>query len=263
MPFSPGVAFPLIRRLLSLYDLVDQSSPIVEVIVLSRNDPETGLRIMRSISHFGLPISRAVFMQGRAPYKFMEPFNMSLFLSADESNIREAISEGFAAGVVIGQPASDSEGNDHRIAFDFDGVLADDTSEQVMQAHGLEEFHRNEVENAHIPMGTGLLAEFLKGINRIQEVEDALAQSDPLYKRRVHVSIVTARNVPAHERVIHTLSSWGVRVNDAFFLGGVDKAPVLRKLRPHVFFDDQRKHLIDAADEIPCVHVPFGNLNSV
>ncbi|WP_022894481.1 5'-nucleotidase [Agromyces subbeticus] len=260
-PLQAGVAFPFIQRLLSLNDLSADGTPLVEVIVLSRNDPETGLRVMRSIAHHGLPISRAIFMQGRSPYEYMGALNMSLFLSQNDRDVRIALEMGFAAGQVVGSPAADPDGTDLRVAFDFDGVLADDSSERVMQADGLPAFHAHEIEHLNEPLPEGRLSDFLRGINRIQDIEEARVLADPSYNRRVHVAIVTARNAPSHERVVRTLQSWGVRVNDAFFLGGIEKAKVLRVLRPHIFFDDQLKHLEGAADEIPSVHVPFGVVN--
>lgn len=260
-PLEPGVAFPFIKRLLSLNDLSPEN-PLVEVMVLSRNDPETGLRVMRSIAHHGLTITRAIFMQGHSPYAYMGALNMSLFLSQNLKDVRVALDMGFAAGQVIGSPAADPEDTDLRVAFDFDGVLADDSSERVMQTEGLSGFHAHETEHLDDPLLEGKLSDFLRGINRIQDVEDARTAEDPDYNRRVHVSIVTARNAPAHERVVRTLQSWGVRVNNAFFLGGVEKAKILRVLRPHIFFDDQLGHLTSAADEIPSVHVPFGVVNN-
>ncbi|MGW9159154.1 5'-nucleotidase [Microbacterium sp. NPDC055665] len=259
--FSPGVAFPFIRRLLSLNELSEDGRQLVEVIVLSRNDPDTGLRVMRSIASHGLNITRAVFMQGRSPYVYMGALNMSLLLSASAEDVRTALDAGYAAGQVLGSPAADPDGVDLRVAFDFDGVLADDSSEQVMQSEDLAAFHANEVENVDVPMPEGRLLPFLRGINRIQEIEERLLANDPDYNRRVHVAIVTARNAPSHERVVKTLKSWDVRVNDAFFLGGIEKARVLRVLRPHIFFDDQLGHLASAADEVPSVHVPFGIVN--
>jgi 5'-nucleotidase len=257
----PGVAFPFIKRLLSLNDLASEDQALVEVIVLSRNDPETGLRVLRSITDHGLPITRAIFMQGRSPYKFIEALNISLFLSANERDVREALEMGFAAGRVLGAPIADSTGADLRIAFDFDGVLADDSSERVMQAEGLKAFHANETQNVEVPLPEGMLTDFLRAINRVQDVEEAMAEQNPDYNRRVHVAIVTARNAPSHERVVRTLKAWGLRVNDAFFLGGVEKARILRVLQPHIFFDDQMGHLESAAGEIPSVHVPFGVTN--
>lgn len=258
----PGVAFPFIRRLLSLNDLGPDGEQLVEVIVLSRNDPDTGLRVMRSLKAHDLAISRAIFMQGRSSHEYMEALNMSLFLSANDDDVRAAIDRGLPAGRVVGTPAEDSAGRDLRIAFDFDGVLTDDSSEIIMQASDLATFHENEASHVEEAMPEGLMAQFLRGINRIQDIEEDLIRTDATYNRRVHVAIVTARNAPAHERVVRTLKGWGLRVNDAFFLGGVEKARVLRVLRPHIFFDDQVDHLRGAANEVPSVHVPFGVVNA-
>lgn len=259
----PGVAFPFVRRLLSLNDLAAPGSPpLVEVIVLSRNDPDTGLRVMKSIETHGLPITRAVFMQGRSPYKFMPAFNMSLFLSASARDVKEAVSAGLPAGQVLPSPAvEEDESGDLRIAFDFDGVLADDASEGVMQERGLPAFHAHEVANLTTPHAPGPLEPFLAAINRIQDREEERRLEDPEYRARVHVAIVTARNAPSHERAVASLKRWGVRVNDAFFLGGVEKARVLGILKPHIFFDDQKGHLEGAAKVAPSVHVPFGVIN--
>ena len=264
---GPGVAFPFIRRLLALNDLSGDER-LVEVVVLSRNDPETGLRVMRSVERHGLDITRAIFMQGRSPYRFMEPLRMSLFLSANETDVREAIRMGFAAGRVVGRAADDGHaaeddgGTDLRIAFDFDGVLADDSAEQFYQKRSLEEYQENESALADVPLPKGPLAAFLEKINHIQRIEDAKHDADPGgYKRRVRVAVVTARSAPAHERAINSIHQWGLRVNDAFFLGGIDKGPVLGVLQPHIFFDDQRRHVDTASRSTPSVHIPFGELN--
>ncbi|MGV8896247.1 MAG: 5'-nucleotidase [Rhodoglobus sp.] len=261
-PLDPGVAFPFIRRLLSLNDLSGIGDPLVEVIVLSKNDPDTGVRVMRSIEHHGLSISRAVFMQGRSPYKFMPAFNMALFLSADEEDVVEAVQLGHPAGRVLDTSSVDDASDDLRIAFDFDGVLADDSSERVMQENGLEAFHENEVLRVDEPHPNGLMVNLLAGINRIQRREEEKRTLDPSYRIRVHVALVTARNAPSHERALRSLKSWGVTVNDAFFLGGVEKASVLEILKPHIFFDDQATHLSSASKVVPSVHVPFGIINA-
>ncbi|WP_328353308.1 5'-nucleotidase [Streptomyces sp. NBC_00445] len=257
-----GVAFSFIRRLLSLNDLSAEGDPLVEVIVLSRNDPDTGLRVMRSIQTHGLPISRAIFMQGRSPYRFMPALNMSLFLSANEIDVREAVALGLPAGRVLGAAAVDQDDDqDLRIAFDFDGVLADDSSEQVFQANGIEGFRSYETVNAATPHDPGPLRDFLANVNRLQQREEEQRAKDPDYKIRVHVSLVTARNAPAHERAVRSLKGWGVTVNDAFFLGGIDKSKIMEVLKPHIFFDDQVGHLVGTARNTPSVHVPFGKMN--
>ncbi|MFF4316927.1 5'-nucleotidase [Streptomyces sp. NPDC001507] len=259
---STGVAFPFIRRLLSLNDLSSPDDPLVEVIVLSRNDPDTGLRVMRSIEAHGLAISRAIFMQGRSPYRFIPALNMSLFLSANETDVREAVALGLPAGRVLGPAAADDTGDqDLRIAFDFDGVLADDSSEQVFQADGIEGFRSHESVNAATPHDPGPLRDFLANVNRLQRREEEQRTTDPDYKIRVHVSLVTARNAPAHERAVRSLKGWGVTVNDAFFLGGIDKSKIMQVLKPHIFFDDQVSHLAGTSRSTPSVHVPFGKMN--
>ncbi|AKU65598.1 5'-nucleotidase [Schaalia meyeri] len=264
---APGVAFPFIRRLLTLNDL-SEDERLVEVVILSRNDPETGLRVMRSVKHHGLDITRAIFMQGRSPYRFMEPLRMSLFLSANETDVREAIRMGFAAGHVVGHAVDDGRavagdgGTDLCIAFDFDGVLADDSAERIYQEGTLEAYQENESALADVPLTRGPLAAFLEKINHIQRIEDAKHDADPEgYERRVRVAVVTARSAPAHERAINSIRGWGLRVNDAFFLGGINKGPILGVLQPHIFFDDQRRHVDTASDSTPSVHIPFGELN--
>ena len=251
----PGIAFPFIRRLLGLNDLATGSSPVVEVIVLSRNDPETGARVMRSIETHGLPMTRAVFTQGRSPY----------FLSAEPRDVAEATELGFPAGQVVGTvtdlEADDPSDRDLRIAFDFDAVLADDSAERVYVDEGIEGYHEHEATMAEVPLPPGPMKDLLEAINRIQDLEDARAKDDAAYARRLFVSIVTARNAPAYARAIKSLKSWGLRVNDGFFLGGWEKSTVLEILKPHIFFDDQMSHLEGTSSLVPSVHVPFGVKN--
>lgn len=261
-PLQPGIAFSFIRRLLSLNDLAEPDDPLVEVIVMSRNDPDTGLRVMESIEHHGLPITRAIFMQGRAPFAFIPPLQISLFLSADDETVRSANQQGFPAGRVLpSATVDDDDDDDLRIAFDFDGVLADDKSEQVMQASGLPQFHRHETANVVSAHDPGPLQPFLLKTAKIQAAERERKLADPTYRIRLHVALVTARNAPSHKRAIQSLKSWGVMVNDAFFLGGIDKGAVISVLRPHIYFDDQQGHLASTATSAPSVHVPFGALN--
>ncbi|WP_425246869.1 5'-nucleotidase [Streptomyces sp. NEAU-NA10] len=257
----PGVAFPFIRRILSLNDL-RPGDALVEVIILSRNDPDTGLRVMRSIKAHELPISRAVFTQGRAPYRFMRALHMSLFLSADENDVREAVAAGLPAGRVLGSAVADDPADrELRIAFDFDGVLAGDESERVFQQDGLEGFRAHEALNVTTPHDAGPLRDFLREVNKLQRREEERRREDADYAIRVHVSIVTARNAPAHERAVLSLNNWGVTVNDAFFLGGVDKSSIMDVLKPHIFFDDQESHLEGTSRTTPSVHIPFGVVN--
>lgn len=264
VPLAAGVAFPFIRRLLSLNDLSpDPGDPVVEVIILSKNDPDTGLRVMRSVEYHKLDISKAIFMRGRSPLQFTEALSMSLFLSANEADVAEAISRSLPAGRVLPSLYADDQDDDLRIAFDFDGVLADDRSEQIYQAKGLGAFRQHERANAMTPLGQGPLNDLLREINKIQRLEEKKKLEEADYRIRLHVSIVTARTAPAHERAVTSLKEWGVTVNDAFFLGGVDKSLVLGVLKPHIFFDDQEQHLQTTSDIVPSVHVPFGVVNQL
>lgn len=265
VPLKKGVSFSFVKRLLSLNDLSDNpiEDPLVEVMLLSRNDPDTGLRVMKSIEYHNLPISRAIFMQGKSPYDYIPALNISLFLSGNSTDVKEAISLGFPAGHVMKSAIIDEEDKDLRIAFDFDGVLADDESETVMHTtNDLNKFHEHESKKVTQPHNPGPLKEFLVKISAIQKIEEQKKQKHPDYENRLRVSIVTARNAPSHERALNTLKEWGVMTNDAFFLGGIDKQLVLGVLKPHIFFDDQSKHLTTTSSVVPSVHIPFGVKNN-
>lgn len=260
-PLAPGVAFPFVRRLLSLNEL-NPDNPPVEVVLLSHNDPDTGLRVFNSIEHYGLGITRAVFQQGRSPHTYINAFNISLFLTANEDDVQQAIASGLPAGLVLKSQAADDPLDDElRLAFDFDGVLADDESEAVYQDGSLEAFKEHEVAHADVPHKPGPLKEFLAKIALIQRLEQERAEQDSGYRPKLRLAIVTARSAPAHRRVIKTMRSWDLMVNDAFFLGGVEKRRVLEVWAPHIFFDDQRGHLDAAASVSPSVHIPFGVAN--
>lgn len=256
-PLSPGIAFPFVQRLLSLNSIPGAH---IDVIVMSRNSPETGLRVMHSIAHHRLPITRAVFREGRSSYAFMPAFGMSLFLSANAEDVKQAVADGLPAGRVLHGGVGADDGKDLRVAFDFDGVLADDSSESVYAEHGLETYTDHERQHAGEALPPGPLAPFLESLNQIQELEDELAEAGD-YSPRLRVSLVTARSAPAHERAINSLAKWGLRVDDAFFLGGLEKAPIINELSPHLFFDDQLRHLAQDGLSAPAVHVPFGVRN--
>lgn len=264
VPLSPGVAFSFIKRILSL-DAIGDSETGTEVILLSRNDPDTGLRVMKSIQHHGLDITRAVFLRGRAPYRYIPAFNVCLFLSANEGDVREAVMNGYPAGQVLGSAIEDlSEDNELRVAFDFDGVIADDEAEAVYAQSGnnVDIFQAVETERASEPHNPGPLKDLLEKIAYLQKEEEAKAEKDSGYSPRIRIAIITARNAPAHERVVTTLREWGITVDETFFLGGIQKKGVLEIFKPHIFFDDQRLHLDPAVDIVPSVHVPFGIRNS-
>lgn len=262
-PFKKGVAFPFIKRLLALNASFPELKP-VEVILISRNSPETGERAFRSISHYGLDISRACFTSGNPNFKYLPAFNATLFLSANPDDVREAMNCGFAAGRVMDTHFTEDDENDNelRIAFDFDGVLADDSSEKVYQESGgnLDTYLNHEKELADKPMQEGPMFNLLDKISYYQTLEKERREKDPSYRRILKTAIVTARNAPAHERVISSLKNWGINVDEAFFLGGIDKNRILTILKPHIFFDDQIKHL-DHLNNIPSVHIPFGVAN--
>lgn len=256
-----GVAFPFIRRFLSINQRFDNEQP-VEVVLLSKNSAETGKRVFRSIRHYELDITRAAFMEGKSPYGYIPAFNASLFLSASEEDVMKAIDFGYPAGTVLPTKVlDDMSDGELRIAFDFDGVIADDESEMVFRGSKLNAFQEYEVEKSNIPHNPGPLADLFKKLSFLQKLEDSAAENNRDYKRILRTAIVTARSAPAHERVITTLEDWGVSSNETFFLGGMKKDRILTILKPHMFFDDQKTHLNSEAGDIPMVHVPFGIAN--
>lgn len=264
-PLPRGAAFPFVERLLGLNDLRPDGS-LVEVIVLAKDDAVTGLRVMKSIEAYGLPISRAVFTEGSSPYAYIDALNICLFLSGSASDVNAALAEGYPAGRVLGRSALDVADDDPRalrVALDFDGVVADDESETVYRSSNLARFLEHEREHAGTPLGAGPMKRFLLALGRIQRAEQERTGSDPSYRPRVRVALVTARQAPAHERAVQTLRSWDVQVNDAFFLGGIRKADVLQVLRPHIYFDDQIDHLEPALSQVAGVLVPYGVANQI
>lgn len=255
-----GVVFPLVKRLL---DLNDEKSQPIEVVLFSRNDPDTGLRVFNSIEHYRLNITRAVFVTGKNPYEYLEAFNASLFLSGNKADVKEAIDHGFPAGYVSETEYEDDEADSElRIAFDFDAVLADDASEKVFQAErNLDIYQKHEAKYGDIPMNVGPLFEFSRRISKIQKAELLKKEQDPSYRPKVRIAVCTARNAPAHKRVVTTLREWDIRIDEAFFLGGMNKANVLEVYRPHIFFDDQTGHIESISKKFPSVHVPYGIAN--
>ena len=255
-----GVAFPFIRRFLNINKRFPDECP-VEVVLLSRNSAATGKRVFRSILAHGLDITRAAFMAGESPYPYIPAFNASLFLSANEDDVLGAIEAGYPGGRVLPTTIDEDEGEELLIAFDFDSVLADDESEKINKSEGLEKFHQHESLKADIPHKPGPLADLFKKVSIMQMLEDRALEKDRSYTRIIQTAIVTARNAPSHERVINTLESWGVSPNQTFFLGGVEKQRILKILKPHIYFDDQKTHLDFDAGNIPMVHIPFGIAN--
>jgi 5'-nucleotidase len=257
-----GDAFPLIKRLLKMNDYFPEDAP-VEVVLLSRNDPDTGLRVFKSINHYSLPIHRAVFVTGNNPFKYMDAFNASLFLSANPNDVREAVKVGLPAGCVYPSDfVDDEEDAELRLAFDFDGVIGDDSAEKIYQEEGrLESFHQHEVARANEPMPNGPLFRFFREISILQKKVIERNQQMVGQPLKIKIAIATARSAPAHERVIATLRNHDITIDEAFFLGGIEKNRVLSVFRPHIFFDDQVGHIEGVARIAPSVHVPFGITN--
>lgn len=258
VPLEKGVAFPFVSRLLKMNDAFPKSRP-VEVIMLSKNSPESGLRAFNSFKHYGLDISRAVLSSGGANFQYLPAFNADLFLSSNEDDVKEALNLGYPAGKIIANTIDDDESPELRLAFDFDGVLADDESEKVYKEKGMEEYRKYESSKVFEPLSTGPLEPLLKKISSFQAMERTYCASHPDYVPKIKTSIVTARNAPVHERMIRTLNSWGIDVDSLFLLGGMDKDKILSILRPHMFFDDQMVHLENI--HAPAVHIPFGIAN--
>lgn len=259
---QPGVAFPLVKRLLRLNEGFSAADAPVEVVLLSRNDPDTGLRVVNSIEQHGLKMSRAIFVSGGNPYRYMNAMNASLFLSANANDVRTAVESGLPAGCVFPTTFTDSEGDKElRVAFDFDGVVGDDASEAVYKNKGLSAFQQSEIQNAMKPVREGPLARFFREISKLQRLERKKVKEDPAYVPRLRTALVTARDAPAHKRVVSTFRSWGIEVDEVFFLGGIAKDRVLRVFKPHIFFDDQVAHITGAAGATPSAHVPFGVAN--
>lgn len=261
-PFDKGVAFPFIKRLLGLNQLYPEERPI-EVIVLSRNDPDSGRRFFRSCAHYSLSISRGAFLTGKHPFPYVPAFNASLFLSANPDDVRGAVEQRLPAGLVLPTSAQDDDADTElRVAFDFDGVLADDEAEIVFhETQSLDLFRQAEMRRVSKAHNPGPLKDLISKLAHFQELEAQKAKENPGYKLAVRVAIVTARDAPATERLITTLNAWGLTAVEAFFLGGIEKRRILDVLRPHIFFDDQLQHLEPAAATVPSVHIPFGVKN--
>lgn len=241
-----GTAFPLVEALLSLNDKFEE--PIVEVIILSSNNPETGLRVFNSIAEYKLDIVRAAFTGGEAKHPYLDAFNIDLFLSRNEKEVQDAIDQGVAAALVYDAPRDYyPDQKEIRIAFDADAVVFSDESELIYKEKGLAAFYENEDANAENAMNEGPFAKLLKTLSKIKEKDDTLLK----------IAIVTARNSPAHKRVILTLRKWGCKVDEMFFLGGVAKDKVLKAFNAHIFFDDQDYHVAPASQLIPSGRVPY------
>ncbi len=247
---EPGPAYALAKKLLRLNRPDKQ---YVEVLLLSRNSADTGLRVFNSIKHYGLDITRAAFTKGEPTSRYVPAFGSHLFLSADTEDVKRALDDGYAAATIF-PSVFRNETDELRIAFDGDAVLFSDEAERVYQEQGLAAFSRSETDAALQPLTGGPFKDFLAGLHRIQS--DFPEDASP-----IRTALVTARSAPAHERVIRTLRAWNIRIDEALFLGGLDKGEFLRAFGADIFFDDQRTHVESASKHVATGHVPHGIAN--
>ncbi len=252
-PLKPGSAFHLVHKLLHLNE--GQKDPLVEVILLSRNSADTGLRVFNSIKHYDLNITRAVFTSGQTPYPYVSAFGAHLFLSADPRDVIQALEAGFAAATILSSVSNANQSEQLRIAFDGDAVLFSDESERIYQEQNLEAFNDNESKSADKPLSGGPFKPVLAALAHIQSLFPA--ESSP-----IRTALVTARSAPAHERVIRTLRAWNIRLDEALFLGGLSKGEFLRAFAADVFFDDHPAHIEAAQQHVTAGHVPHGINNT-
>lgn len=252
-PLKQGSAFYLVQKLLKLNDRLEESP--VQVILLSRNSADTGLRIFNSIEHYGLDITRAAFCGGDSPYRYIAPFNSHLFLSTDGADVRQALEMGVAAATILPSKQPTASRETLKIAFDGDAVLFSDESEKIYKNSGLEAFAKNEREAANEPLSGGPFKPVLAALQQLQ-------QAFPVGETPIRTCLVTARAAPAHERVVRTLRAWNIRIDESLFLGGLDKGQFLQAFDADVFFDDQEGHCESARNHVATGHVPHGIANN-
>jgi 5'-nucleotidase len=262
---EPGVAFPLVRKLLALNEaLAGQpragqpraERPRVEIILLSRNSADTGLRIFNTIEHFGLRIERAAFTNGESPWKYMEAFGADLLLSTNAADVRKALQAGYAAATILPGSSSGRDSGQLRIAFDGDAVIFSDEAERIYQESGLQAFADAERNAANQPLSGGPFKQVLEALHRIQS-------AFPIENNPIRTALVTARSAPAHKRVVLTLREWGIRIDEALFLGGRSKGEFLKAFGADIFFDDQQVHIDSAKAHVASAHVPNGIVNEL
>jgi 5'-nucleotidase len=252
---APGIAFPLVRKLLALNEGAPPEAPRVEVILISRNSADSGLRIFNSIAHHGLAIKRAAFSNGAPPFPYIRPFGADLFLSANAEDVRNALAAGVAAATLLPARAPQQRHDQLRIAFDGDAVIFDDEGERVSREGGLAAFTEHERSHAGDRLSGGPFRGFLDALHRLQQAFPT-GQASP-----IRTALVTARSIPAHERVIRTLRDWDIRLDEALFLGGRAKGPFLEAFGADIFFDDSEHNILSARDHVAAGHVPHGIAN--
>jgi 5'-nucleotidase len=252
----PGTGFALIEAMLNI-NKIDKAKRRTEVVIVSRNSADTSLRISNSIDAYQLDITRAAFTGGELVAKYLNAFDVDLFLSATEEDVQAAVESQVASGLIYDGPSANSSKplDQIRIAFDGDAVLFSEESELIYQEQGLEAFLEHEQRNAEQPLPEGPFAKLLKTLSYLQFELNEYSEIAP----PIRTALVTARNSPAHERVIRTLRAWNVRIDETFFLGGVSKDRVLASFAPHIFFDDQHRHCDSASRLVPTARVPFRN----
>ena len=253
VPLNPGPAFNLVSKLF-LLNTANRENPVVEIILLSRNSADTGLRVFKSIQKHNLGIVRAVFTGGEPPYKYISPLEADLFLSTEPNDVRNALEMGYASATLLPSTTSNNSNDQLRIAFDGDAVIFSDEAEKLFQEKGLKAFEDSEEESADKPLPGGPFAKFLQSLHQIQKAY-------PEGKSPIRTALVTARAAPAHERVIKTLRAWDIRIDEAIFLGGKEKGPFLKAFGTDIFFDDQQKHCDSARNHVATGHVPYGVKN--
>jgi 5'-nucleotidase len=245
----PGPGYPLVQAILRLNSTIKEKRK-AEVVIISRAGPSVALRIMNSIKHHRLDITRAAFCKGTSVSRYLDAYSVTLFLSRHNEDVRTALNSKIAAGLLYANPQSYSETLDEiRIAFDADAVVFSDESERVYKREGLEAFLAHEEKNARKPLPEGPFAKLLKALSFLQSTPDKTTIG-------IRTALITARNSPAHERVIRTLRSWKVEVDEMFFMGGVSKKKIVKAFNPHIFFDDQPVHCGPAAEVAPTAIVP-------
>jgi 5'-nucleotidase len=252
---EPGEAFPLVTKLLRINEKLG-GEPRVEVILLSRNSADTGLRVFNSIAHHGLNITRAAFSGGNSPYRYVSAFACHLFLSTNAQDVRSALDSGMAAATLLPSQKSISESDELRFAFDGDAVLFSDASERIFKERGLDAFTANEKAEARMPLDAGPFKKFLQTLHSLQA-------EFPIDECPIRTALVTARAAPAHERVVRTLREWGIRIDESLFLGGLSKGDFLKSFGADVFFDDQQVHCSSASEHVATGHVPHGVANEL
>ena len=252
-PLEPGEAFPLVHKLLRLNKRLGNDSQ-VEVVLLSRNSADTGLRIFNSIAHHNLAITRAAFCGGESPWRYINAFGCHLFLSNESDDVKHALDNGVAAATLVSNKGGGMECDELRFAFDGDAVIFSDEAERVYKSKGLEAFTASEQASSRDPLSGGPFKAFLGALHRLQ-------QAFPVSQAPIRTALVTARSAPAHERVIRTLRAWNIRIDESIFLGGLNKTDFLRAYQADVFFDDQPSHCESASPHIATGHVPHGVAN--